>query len=534
MTGMIEVSEASVENLPRELGVCHAMILDLVKTLSKDRALIERLQHQLNQLLRHRFGQRADRVHSDQLMLFIEQIMKDETAVEPEIKADPGPREPKGNGKKRGRKPLPKDLPRERVYHDVPASEKVCGQCETAKVVIREETSEQLEYVPASLKVIEHVRPILACPKGCEGEVVTATKPMQPIEKGLPGPGLVAHVVTSKYADHLPLNRQEGIFKRHGVEIAKQTQCDWAMAAAELAEPLYDLMKKEVLASHVINTDDTPVRLQNQKSQSRIWVYCGDVKHPYIVYEHTETRERDGPMGFLKGYRGNVQADAYSGYDGVFERGAKEVGCWAHARRKYVDAQTTDLERSLAAVAYIRTLYDVEDAAKAYLSELPADLSAEQRHERFVGQRYALRQESSVGHVKDFEAWLRDQSVLPKSPMGEAIGYTLNNLQALKRYLDDGELEIDNNAAERALRQIAVGRNNWVFIGSLRGGKAAAVHYSLIQSCKRNDIDPFEYLRDVFTRISGHAMSKLADFLPDRWKDLRDRARQQLQAIQNP
>lgn len=527
MATVVEVPEINVEHLPKDLGVCHAMIVELLQGQSKDRALIERLQHQLDRLIRHRFGQRSDRVDPDQLMLFIQEIIG-EDAPEPEQEPDAEPRKPRTNGKRRGRKPLPKDLPRERVYYDVAETDKVCGQCETAKVVIREETSEQLEYVPASLKVIEHVRPILACPKGCEGEVVTATKPMQPIEKGLPGPGLMAHVVTSKYADHLPLNRQEGIFKRHGVEISKQTQCDWVMAAAELAEPLYNLMKSEVLLSKTINTDDTPVRLHGQEAKSRLWVYVGDFWHPYTLYEHTETRERDGPKGFLDGFKGNVQADAYAGYDCVFAEGATELGCWAHARRYYVDAKTTDSRRSVTAVAYIKLLYEVEQEAKAYRDGLDHSLDPVEIHDRFVKKRYALRQERSKGIVEGLEAWLAEQVVLPQSPMHDAIGYTQNNMKALKRFLDDGELEIDNNAAERALRQIAVGRNNWIWIGSLRGGKTAAIHYTLIQSCKRHDIDPFEYLRDLFTRISGHLESKLSDFLPDRWKALRDQARQLL------
>jgi transposase len=531
MKAQIKVPEINLEELPEDTAVLQAMVMDLLQSMSRKDVLIDNLQHQLNQLLRHRFGQRSDRVDEAQLALFYEELKKSEAAAENAKDPEPEKASQKSSGKKHGRKPLPAELPRVIIEHDVPESEKTCKKCQSEKVVIRKEMMEQLEYVPASLKVLQHVQPIYACPQGCEGEVVKATKPMQPIEKGLPGPGLLAHVVTSKYADHLPLNRQEGILKRHGVEISKQTQCDWVMEAANLVTPLVDLMKREVLASKVIHTDDTPVDVQDREltktRQSRIWVYLGDEDHLYTVFDYTRSRKRDGPERFLNGFEGYLQADAYGGYDRIYvKKGVTEVACWAHVRRKFVEAEDTCPDIARAAIARIRLIYDVEDEANEYLAGLPEDMDPKAKRESYVAKRYALRQEKSKPRIEEIAKWLRQQSKLRKSPIGQAIAYTLNNLDALKVYLEDGDLEIDNNAAERAIRGLCIGRNNWTFFGSDRGGKTAAILYSLVQTCKSHQIDPFEYLRDVFTRISSHPVNKLHEFLPDRWKALRDQAKQ--------
>jgi transposase len=446
-------------------------------------------------------------------MLFYEELVREQQDEGEEAEKEDAPPKPKKKDAKRtGRNRIPEDAPREEVFHDVAEEDKKCSTCQAEKIVIREERSEQLEYVPASLLVLEHVQPIYACPKGCEGQVVKGSKPAQPIEKGLAGPGLLAHVVTSKYGDHLPLNRQEDIFERHGVKISRQTQ-------SELVSPLYDLMKEEVLLSEIIQTDDTPVKMQGQEVKSRMWVYLGDEEHPYTVFDHTRSRKRDGPLKFLGEYKGIVQADAYAGYDRIFlGEDVTEGGCWSHARRKYVEAETSDPVRSLRVVAWIKRLYEIEREAKDFLEELPSDLPPEQRRRQFLEKRKELREQKSrpliEGAIREdgtriqgLEDWLREQTVLPKSA-----------------FLDRPDLEMDNNASERALRQIAVGRNNWGLLGSKRGGKAAAIHYSLIHSCKRHGIDPFEYLRDVFTRIATHPMSRLHEFLPDRWKTLREQS----------
>jgi hypothetical protein len=365
--------------------------------------------------------------------------------------------------------------------------------------------------VPASLVVIEEVSRKYACTIGCT--VVTAEKPMAAIEKGLPGPGLLAQVAVSKYSDHLPLHRQEGMFDRLGVTLSRKTMCDWMRECAELVTPLFDLMKQRVLLSKALQTDDTPVSVLDPSlphtRTGRIWTYVGDRDHPYTVYDYTPTRSRDGPDVFMKDFHGYLQADAYSGYDEIYNDRARkivEVACWAHVRRKYFEAQSSDPMRSTVMLAYIRLLYDIEREAR--------DLSL------CAEARKSLRQSRSVPILKDIRAYLeREQSaVLPKSPEGMAMAYTLSNWEALTRYCDDGDLGIDNNGAERSLRGIAVGRKNWMFFGSDNGGRTAAVLTTMTASCKRLRIDPFEYLRHIFQRISGHPRAQLDELLPDRWR----------------
>ncbi len=321
-------------------------------------------------------------------------------------------------------------MKRQRVVYDLGEGQRQCPQCQGDLKRIGEETQERLEYVPASLVVIEEVCQKYACPKGCT--VVTAEKPMAAIEKGLPGPGLLAQVAVSKYGDHLPLHRQADIFRRQGVELSRQTMCDWMRACADLVSPLYELMKQRVLGSKAVQTDDTPVPVLDPElprtRTGRIWTYVGDDEHPYTVYDYTPSRSRDGPEEFLKEFRGFLQADAYSGYDHFYkeaERGIVEVACWAHARRKFFEAQSSDLMRSMVMLAYIRLLYDAEREAR------DGKLDGEARR--------ALRQAKSKPILDDIRAYLeREQpQVLPKSPEGEAIAYTLSNWKALTRYCDD-------------------------------------------------------------------------------------------------
>lgn len=281
------------------------------------------------------------------------------------------------------------------------------------------------------------------------------------------------------------------------------------MQSVEVLEPVVGAMKREVLKSHVIQTDDTPVRVQDKGKTHRayLWVYIGDGEHPHTIYDFTWTRSRDGPEQFLEGYKGYLQADAFSGYEGLYSDGKiVEVGCWAHARRKFFDAKATAPVPANEALLRIQSLYNVERRAK--------DMD--------VTERLALRREQSVPRLERLEAWLRDVQprVLPKSPIGQAIAYTLGNWTALVRYTQDGRLEIDNNSAERALRSVVVGRKNYLFTGSERGGHAAATLYSLIASTKRHGLDPFAYLRDLLARIPTHPHRRIDQLLPDRWKTL--------------
>jgi len=512
--------EIDREHLPEDPGLLREMVAGLLNELAaKDRKLL-RLQHQLEKLLRWRYGPKREKIAANQMFLFAAALVQtNQDLVEADAQVQAGPKKRRSGSHGRGR--LPQHLRRQRVVYDLDPQERICPHCQEQLQHIGEEISERLEYVPASLYVIQEVCQKYACPAGCT--VLTGLKPFQPIEKGLPGPGLLAQVAVSKYADHQPLHRQEQMFRRQGVKLSRQTMCDWMRQAAELISPLFEEMKRRVLASKVLQTDDTPVGvLDPQLSRTRtgrIWTYVGDAENPYTVYDYTPNRSRDGPAEFLKDYNGFLQADAYSGYDQLYKdtrRDLTEVACWAHARRKFYEAQSSDLMRSMVMLAYIGLLYDVEREAK----EMKLDSAA----------RLALRQSKSLPILADIQTYLQAEQavVLPKSPEGQAIGYALSNWEALMRYCSDGDLEIDNNGAERSLRGVAIGRKNWLFFGSDQGGQTAAILSSFTITCKRLGLDPFAYLRDIFDRISAHPMKCLAELLPDQWQA----ARQAINAAQ--
>jgi transposase len=414
--------------LPQDLATCHALIVQLIEELGKTRQDYVRLEHHLQQLLRRAYGRSAEKLDPNQHLLFAEMLQTLQTqAPAPATDTDPAPQsERKGHGRRK----LPADLPRTRVVHELPENEKPCPCCGEVRCVISQQVSEKLDYQPARVSVIEHVQLVYAC-QNCESEalnpqIVTAEKPLSPIEKSLAAPGLLAFVIVGKYSDHLPLNRLERILGRHDIDISRSTMCDWMAGCAEALTPLYDLMIEQVLLSKVIHTDDTPVdvldRLLKQTRTGRFWIYLGDEAHPYDIFDYTPSRSRDGPMEFLAGWGKDeaggpvpaaryLQADAFPGYDIVYCGGKViEVACWAHARRKFYDARTSDAARSAQAIAHIRLLYDVEDQAR----------------ELKPAERAALRQQLSGPRLEQFKAWLQSQQaehggpVLPKSPMGEA------------------------------------------------------------------------------------------------------------------
>ena len=511
--------------LPSEVTQCHSLIVhlgavnqELTATLREQQRRAERLQQQVELLLKRLYGPRAERIDPAQLVLFAQELVAaQETEVVPEEEASiPAALAKKGHG----RKPLPADLPRQQLVHDVAESEKTCPECHGAKRRIGENICEQVEFVPASLYILEHIYPKYACPC-CQEHVSMAKAVPRVIEKGLPGPGLVAHIITSKYCDHLPLYRQEFMLARQGVEFSRKTLCDWVLNPVNKLHPLLDLLCQEVLGSKVIHTDDTPVRVQGDGKDGpftgRFWVYVGDGEHPYTVYDYTPSRKRDGPAAFLDGYQGYLQADAFGGYDGIYASGKViEAACWAHARRKFHEARSTDTNRAHRMLAWIRQLYDIEREGKKLDAGPRRALRQEKARPLFEGT-----DETEGGkRVQGIKEWLDEQqaAVLPKSPIGEAVNYALNNWTALTRYLDDGILDIDNNEAEQALRGIAIGRKNWLFLGSDRGGRAAATYYTLIQSAKRHGLDPFTYLRDVLLRMTTDPPADLRELLPDRWK----------------
>lgn len=493
--------------LPTDIGTLQAMVRELLATVADLRKTVEAQQHRIDDLTRRLYGKKSERITGD-------------TSAPGEVPpvatpVDPPPRRRRGHG----RRPLPGHLPRERVEFDLSDAEKACPCCGRARQRIGAETSEQLDYRPASLFVVERVRHTYACPTCSRTAdpaddpiptITTAALSAQPIDKGLPGPGLLAHVVVSKYADHQPLYRQAGILARHGVDISRSTLGGWIAAAADLLEPLVDRMAELVRQSRVIQTDDTPVPVlapgSRRTKTGHLWVYLGDAARPYAAFDFTPTYSGDGPRAWLGDYAGYVQADALKQYDPLFDRPPPrptEVGCWAHARRKFHDARTTDPARAHEALARVRRLYDIEADIKAI------DDAA----------RLAARQARARPVLDGLFAWLEEQrgQVLPKSPIGVAVGYALGNRAALSRYTEAGFLQIGNNASERALRAVAVGRKNYLFAGSDGGGLSAAVLYSVAGTCRRLGLDPFAYLRDALRRIPALPMGRLDELLPDRW-----------------
>jgi transposase len=513
-----------LDSLPDDVAACHAMIQVQADQLATATRKITQMEYQLQQLIHRLYGRSSEKLDPAQKLLFdemLQQLEAQSPPAEPQA-VEPTPAAPrKGHGRRR----IPEDLPRERVIHDLPDDEKPCPCCGEMRTVIGQEASEQLDIEPARLKVIEHVRLKYIC-RQCEADaaeggpqIVTAVKPLSPIEKGLAAPGLIAHVIVSRFCDHMPYYRQAKMLQRAGIDLSRSTQCDIAAQAAQALLPLHKAAVADLLASRVLHTDDTPVdvldRKLKQTRKGRFWVYVGDAAHPQIVFDYTANRGRDGPMTFLAGWGKDdicyQQADAFGGYDGIYAGKAGgnvvEVACWAHARRYFYNARKADHRNSAQALAYIKLLYEVErDAAN-----LPPR------------ERAAVRQERSAPILVQFRQWLTGLQavnggpVLPKSPMGEAITYAFNQWTALCVYLLDGELAIDNNVSENALRRIAVGRRNWMFCGSDAGGRTAAVLFGLIASCQRHNVEPFAYLKDVLTRIAAHPAKDLGALLPNRW-----------------
>jgi transposase len=508
--------------LPADLSLCHQIIAQQHEQLLSSQRKIEQLEHRLDVLLRRIYGPRSERLGDpNQLPLFEVSGQEPATAVVASAPVEVEPAE-KSAAKRpgHGRRQFPKNLERRRIVLDIPETEKTCP-CGQPRRVIGEVVTERLGFDPARFYVNQYVQLKYACP--CEQSgVMTAEKPIQPIEKSNAEPELVAFVAVSRFDDHSPYYRQEhGQLRRAGVEISRSTQCDWMRQIAAFCRPLYDLMHTLVLRSKLLGTDDTPVPVlvpgRGKTQEARMWAYRGDHNYPFNVFDFTMTRQRAGPLKFLRrdeqskaeeGFRGYLQADAYAGYDVLFRLGGiLEVGCWAHARRKFFEAKETDLARGLEALARIKLLYEVEDAAR--------ELSS--------AERLAVRQERTAPLLASLKTWLDEQSgrALPRSAMGEAMAYTLSNWTALTRYAGDGDLPIDNNAVERMLKLIGIGRKNWMFAGSERGGQTAAVLFTIISSAKRHRLNTWAYLRDVLWRLADLKPGELEQLLPDRWCDSR-------------
>lgn len=412
---------------------------------------------------------------------------------------------PAHNRKKRGRKPLPADLPRVEQLHDIDDADKVCG-CGCSLVRIGEETSEELDIIPAVVQVIRHIRPKYACPD-CEGveddgpTVKIAPVHPQIIPKSIASAGLLAHILTDKFIDHAPFYRQEKKFLRLGVEISRTSMCNWAMQAASACQPLLNLLQDEVLSGNIINIDETTLQVLREPgrpptSKSYMWIFRrGDPEKPVLIYQYHPTRSADVARSFLGDFQGFVQTDGYSGYD--FLDGLEQVshvGCWAHARRKFMDmvkAQGKKRKPGSAdkALSFIRKLYKLEKKARKVKLDADSIYEMRQKHARLI--------------LDDFHKWLlkKQSQTPPKGLLGKAVSYTLNQWQRLISYIEDGNLTMDNNMAENAIRPFVIGRKNWLFSGTPEGAEASALLYSLIETAKANNVEPYAYLRYIFEKI---------------------------------
>jgi transposase len=497
---MLDAAQA----LPDDPAQLKGLVASLASELKSRDLLIEKLRHQLVGMRRHRFGARSEVL--DQLELVLE---SEEIAAAREGAAEQAAvvHTPKTQAK---RQPLPNHLPRE---DRVLSPGETCGTCGGDLRPLGEDVTEELEYVPGRFRVNRIVRPKLSC-RCCE-TIHQAPMPSRPIERGRPGPGLLAHVLVSKYADHLPLYRQSQIYGREGVELDRSTLADWVGRSAALLEPLAEAVGRHVIKGRAIFADDTPVDVQapgtGKTKTGRVWAYVRDERpwagdgRPAAWYRFTPDRKGQWPRRHLADFTGWMHADGYAGFNELYRAGdIDEVACLAHVRRKFFDvhkAQGSDI--AAEALRRIAELYRIEDEARGR----PPD------------ERRAIRQSKARPVFDELEVWLHAQlpKISGKSPLAGAIRYGLGRMKKLRPYLDHGFLEIDNNTAERAMRSIAVGRKNYLFMGSKRGGQSAAIAYTLIETAKLNGVDPQAWLTDVLSRIADHKINQIDDLLPWSW-----------------
>lgn len=467
------------------------------KQLVKKQARIQFLEEQVLLFKHRQFGKSSEK-STQQTELFDEvECERDVSASET---AEPVKVDHDGSKKKAksGRKPLPNTLPRIRIEHDVPEHEKAC-ECGCQKTVIGEDTSEQLDIIPAVIQVLVHARKKYAC-SSCELGVTIADLPKQPIPKSNASPGLLAHIAVAKYQDGLPLYRMETIFKRLGISLPRNTQANWMIKCAELLQPLYNLLNDQLLDSGYIHMDETRVQVLKEpgktpESLSYMWVRrTGDVAHPIILFDYYPRRSAAVVTSLLGDYQGYLQTDDYASYlkTGVSD-GITHLGCMAHARRKFTDAQKVTpskkgkVGKADMAVNLINVLYTIEAEIRDKTPE----------------EKYRIRQTKSQAQLDKIRTWLDKalQQTLPKGKAGEALAYMNKNWEKLTAYTQDGRLNIDNNPVENAIRPFAIGRKNWMFSSSQQGAKASAMLYSLIETAKANDVEPYAYLRTLFTRL---------------------------------
>ena len=496
-----------VHQLPDDIDALKAMIVAREALIDARDARIEALEAQLALLKRRQFGQSSEKLDAAiaQLELALEELQEDDGLARGRNGVDAAPMAERTRPR---RAALPDHLPCDEVIHPAP---ECCPACGGTLRRLGEDAREELEYVPASFRRVRHVRPKFSC-RSCE-TIVQAPPASTPIPKGKAGPGLLAHVLVAKYCDHLPLYRQSAIYAREGVDLERSTMADWVGRASALMEPLIAALGRHVFAAGVIHGDDTPVPVlapgAGKTKTGRLWVYVRDERPhgskapPAAFYRYSPDRKGEHPRDHLKSFKGVLQADGYAGFNELYRGEIIEAACWAHARRKFFDVQaasgSTIAEEALKRIG---DLYRLEEAIRGR----PPD------------ERRVARLERSRPILDAMKPWLeaRRDELSRKSELAKAIGYTLTRWTALSRFLEDGRIEIDNNAAERAIRGVALGRKNYLFAGSDSGGARAAAIYSLVETANLNGLDPERYLRDVLARIADHPINKIDQILPWR------------------
>ena len=476
------------------------------KKIHRDQTLIEKLTHEIAQLKRFKFAKRSEQLSPDQVSLLDDLIDTDIAAIEAELEALKPARASTEVRQKPKRTALPPQFPRTLIHHEPDNSHCQCG-CALKR--IGEDVSEKLDYTPGVFTVERHIRGKWVCDQ-CE-TLIQAPVPAQVIDKGIPTSGLLAHVMIAKFADHLPLYRQESIFGRAGLVIARSTLAQWVGNCGVQLQPLVDALRDAVLAQHVIHADETPVSMlapgEKKTHRAYVWAYAisqfSDLAA--VVYDFSPSRAGEHARNFLQDWKGKLVCDDFGGYKASFELGVTEIGCMAHARRKFFELHATNKSQlAEQALRYIQLLYEIEHEVR----DLEPDL------------RRRIRQEKAVPVMDVLHAWMITQRLLVHdgSAISKALDYSLKRWTALSRYLDDGAVPIDNNWAENQIRPWALGRKNWLFAGSLRSGKRAAAIMSLIQSARLNGHDPYAYLKDVLTRLPTQRASEIAELLPHRWR----------------
>ena len=497
------------------------------------------VRHQLAKLLRAKYGRKAESVD---VGLFAHLIAEESQASSAISEQEEKELRTWVKGHRRERKSRGsryEHLPEEVREIDLAGEQRRCRCCGEDRMRIGEERHTEIEIVPAQAKRVTTVQAKYACPFCPEAGVETAAAPPRAVPRCLAGPGLLSTVVVNKYCHHLPLYRQEAVFAPMGLALSRSTMCDWARLVADALIPLWNTLRKEVRSMEpprewrVVQTDDTPIRVlrpgSGRTKEARLWVYLGhgsEIEHDrqYAVFEYTASREGQWPRKWFAEYGGNVQADAYGGYDAMFrEERITEFGCWAHARRKFYEARDLDREACLRVLGMIRELYAVEHAARTKATEREKESGERLSRVARCTLRRDMRREDAVPILDRIKAYLDElangRRHLPKSAVGLAIEYARRNWEALRRYVDNGAVEIDNNASERMIRPVAISRKNWMFAGNDRGGETAAILFSVLGSARLHEIEPWAYMRSVLELMPlARSDDDVRQLLPDRWK----------------